>query len=693
MKLCPLLHLLSSVLIFSSINGQSNGQLSVLRENWTNYLLMEEIVPETIEYFFTIKNDGTWSDLDYTNRQSGNWPLHDHLKRTIEMSKAYKQKGHSLYANKTLLKNIHLAYDFWVNKDMVNPNWWYAQIGIPQSLGLIMLLMQNEISQIQWQKGMAIMNRVQFGDKTGQNLVWVSANIILRSILDGDTTFVKEAADKIRNEMQMVDGKEGLQTDYSFHQHGPQLQFGNYGLHFLEDQVKWMFILKGSQFDYSAKQIELMRNYFAEGQSWVIWNKVYDINCSGRQLFPNEQLKKYKRVHKAAAEMMLIDTVHKKLYQSIISRNEIYGNKYFPKSALTIFRTKAHFCSIRMCSDKILGSESGNGENLSGYYLADGAMYIMKSGLEYYNIFPYWNWRQIPGTTTVQDTVQLPQIGWSSYHIKSDFVGGLSLNDLTVNTMQYRRDSIEAHKSYFLCPDFIVCLGSGIKGAKNHHLQTTIEQNFLYENPKILDDESIVQENSSKKGNFKHIIHGKTGYLIENADKVVISNEQRIGDWTKVLTWWPEKEKKRPIFTLGIDHGKNVSGANYAYTVFPSINETDLLKQDEKRDYLILANTKDVQAVKFNKLDQTAVIFHQAGSILLDKNTKLTSSFPGLIIIKKHKGNTSLAICDPTRNLEKGTLVLTGDIKIGSYCRIDNLSTISIDFSKNEGEPIYLFSL
>ncbi|GAL82075.1 hyaluronate lyase precursor [Algibacter lectus] len=127
-----------------------------------------------------------------------------------------------------------------------------------------------------------------------------------------------------------------------------------------------MFILKDSKYDYTAEQRELMRNYFAEGQRWVIWHKVYDINSSGRQLFPNEQLKKYKRVYKAASEMRRIDTEYSELYKSILTENEIYGTKYFPKSALTIQRTPDYFCSIRMCSDKILGSESGNGENISG---------------------------------------------------------------------------------------------------------------------------------------------------------------------------------------------------------------------------------------------------------------------------------------------------------------------------------------
>lgn len=472
------LTILLAVVFSSFIMKTPQSQLSILKNNWKNYLLNEEVNQETIPYFFNLNPDGTWNDLDYTNRQRGNWPLNNHLIRIIEMTKAYQQKENQYYKNKELGENIQLAYNFWVNKDIVNPNWWYTQIGVPQKIGVIMLLMQDEINAEQWQKGMDIMDRVEFGKQTGQNLVWVSSNIVLRSILKSDVTLVAEATEKIRKEMQIANDAEGLQPDYSFHQHGRQLQFGDYGLHFLADQVKWMFILKDSKYDYAPEQIELMRNYFAQGQRWVIWKGVYDINSSGRQLFPNEQVKKYKRVCKAAIEMKKIDPNHIDLYKSISEENELIGVKHFPFSELTVKRTNKYISTIRMCSSRIKGSESGNGENLSGYYLADGAMYTMKTGKEYFNIYPYWDWRKIPGTTTVQDTTKLPELGFGSYTIASDFVGGLAHETNAITSMQYKRDGITANKSYFLFPEFTVCLGSGISGQSNQHLQTTIEQCF-----------------------------------------------------------------------------------------------------------------------------------------------------------------------------------------------------------------------
>ena len=638
-------------------------------------------------YFFNLEPNGTWSDLDYTNKQRGNWPLHKHLFRTIEMAKAYNQKGGNNYKNKKLGEHIHLAYNWWVNNDIVNSNWWYPQIGIPQSLGVIMLLMKDEINTEQWQKGITIMDRVEFGNKTGQNLVWVSSNIVLRSILKNDTTLVAEATGKIRKEMKMANNVEGLQPDYSFHQHGRQLQFGNYGLHFLEDQVKWMFILKDSKYDYTPEQIDLMRNYFAEGQRWVIWKGIYDINSSGRQLFPNEQIKKYKRVYKAAVEMKKIDPNHADLYKSISEENKFIGAKHFPFSELTVKRTNNYFTSIRMCSSRIKGSESGNGENLGGYYLADGAMYVMKTGKEYLNIYPYWDWRKIPGTTSVQDTAKLPEIGWDSYNISSDFVGGLTYDSNAITSMQYKRDGVTANKSYFLFPEFTVCLGAGINGQKNQHLQTTIEQCFS-SSPIVVNNENIsINEFSGANTttDVHSVWHQNSGYIINEGKNVIVNSEKKASNWYNVLDWLSKKEEEKNIFTLGINHGENVKNNKYAYAVFPNIEKENLAKTYQNQPYQILSNTEDLQAVQFE--NYTSIVFHKPATLKIDNTIELSSNVPAILMCKQNYNQLSIAICDPTQKLELGQITVS---KATKNDKAKSVRGISFPIGNEKGKPVIL---
>ncbi len=674
--------ILLALVFSSSATKAPKSQLSILENNWVNYLFNEEVNQEMVPYFFNLNPDGTWDDLDYTNRQRGNWPLRNHLFRIVEMAKAYHQKGNQYYKNEDLGDNIHLAYNYWVNKDLVNPNWWYPQIGVPQNIGVIMLLMQDEINAEQWQKGMTIMDRVVFGKNTGQNLVWVSSNIVLRSILKNDTTLLTEATEKIRNEMQMANDVEGLQPDYSFHQHGRQLQFGNYGLHFLEDQVKWMFILKDSEYDYAPDQIELMRDYFAQGQRWVIWKGVYDINSSGRQLFPNEQVKKYKRVYKAAVEMKKNDPNHSDLYKTISKGNELIGVKHFPFSELTVQRTEQYISTIRMCSSRIKGSESGNGENLSGYYLADGAMYVMKTGKEYLNIYPYWDWRKIPGTTSVRDTVKLPEIGWGSYNIASDFVGGLTYDDCAITSMQYKRDGITANKSYFLFPEFTVCLGSGISGQSNQHLQTTIEQCFstspLYNsNGKVLSKD--------RTANAASFWHQESGYIINQGKDIVVDVEKKAANWSNVIDWWSEKEEAKNVFTLSIDHGKDIKNDKYAYAVFPNMKKENLAKIDQEQAYQIISNTEEIQAVQFD--NYTAIVFHKPGTIKINNSIEIACNVPAILSCKEDHNQLQIAICDPTQKLESGQITVS---RIHIADIVSSTHVISFPIGIEKGKPAIL---
>lgn len=76
-----------------------------------------------------------------------------------------------------------------------------------------------------------MMQNAKFG-MTGQNKVWLAGNVLIRALLQNDEALVKKARDIIVSEI-VLGQKEGIKSDWSFHQHGPQQQFGNYGLSFV----------------------------------------------------------------------------------------------------------------------------------------------------------------------------------------------------------------------------------------------------------------------------------------------------------------------------------------------------------------------------------------------------------------------------------------------------------------------------
>ena len=148
---------------------------------------------------------------------------------------------------------------------------------------------------------------------------------------------------------------------------------------------------------------------------WISWKGYFDINSLGRQFFKDAQVTKALATGFAAADMIVTEPEHKQIYLDFLSRNfsasskpHLTGDKHFWRSDMSVHRASSWYSSIRMSSERVKAAEALNNENLKGYYVGDGATYIMVDGNEYDNIFPVWNWRKLPGVTCYQSTECLP---------------------------------------------------------------------------------------------------------------------------------------------------------------------------------------------------------------------------------------------------------------------------------------------
>lgn len=129
-----------------------------------------------------------------------------------------------------------------------------------------------------------------------------------------------------------------------------------------------------------------------------------------------------------------------------------------------------------MASDRIIGTEMMNGDNMKGYYMADGATYIYKDGKEYLDIFPLWDWRKLPGVTAFEDNAPMPLIKSYQPRNKGTFVGAVSDEKQGMTVMELDRAGVKAHKAWVCTDDFILCLGAGIQADSNLVVTTSIEQ-------------------------------------------------------------------------------------------------------------------------------------------------------------------------------------------------------------------------
>lgn len=652
----------------------------------------------------SMQPDGSWKGIDYQSIQISHWPALNHLSAyVLPMAKAYANPKSSLYRDQRLDSSLHKALDFWLNHNFTSQNWWSNDIGVPNTLTDILVLMNGNITEAELLRALNQM-RGSGIDQTGQNKVWraeIQLKIGLLEYGKGRTNMLGSPKERIRqasNILQqevVVRAGEGIQPDWSFHQHGVQQQFGNYGLAFASTQSEWAFVLQNSPYEYSQDKIDILRNYILHGLSCVIWNGIMDISGIGRQVFPGSPTDKGSAVIHVLQLMAQADPEHAAAYQQVADFNLgkvpqpsfLEGNTYFWRSDLMVNRSKNSYISVRMCSKKIQSTESINGENLLGAYLSDGATYIYQTGKEYENIFPVWNWRRLPGITSYTKK-DLPALSFAGLHNESDFVGGVSDSSSGVAAMFFKRNGLTAHKSWFFIPQGLVCLGAGIKSTDNAAISTTLNQSLL--NGSIVvktnkEERTITEGNELNSQNVHWVYHNHIGYVFLQKEKVHVSADDQKGNWKGVYVDGSPELIIKKVFNLWIDHGANPENASYAYMIVPNAIRESIKQFSRRSPVEILQNDTSVQAIQDSGALLTQAIFYHPGKITVNKKTILRVSAPCLLIAQFLNKKLKLAVSSPPELEKKVIISLNGNYECENCSYDANNDQTSVKFNLPEG--------
>jgi chondroitin AC lyase len=639
-------------LILTGISGCQQPEivypepLVQLHKNIIADILAEPADFDSVEkYLAALKVDGSWPDIDYTSKERGGWPPRNHISKLLVIAKAYQTNGTPLYHKKAVSEKIHLALNFWLENDFQCPNWWYPEIGVPQVLAPVMILMEAELSAEQFEKGIRILNRSAIG-MTGQNKVWQSGNVLLRNLLLKNEDTIRMAATSIQEELVVSTG-EGVQPDWSYHQHGPQLQFGNYGLAYVGDMIQWITIFRNTPFQFDESKISVLRNYLLEGQQWVTWENLYDISACGRQLFPNAQKSKAASLARFFSKMETLDPEFVAEYQKANQYQNLSGNRHFWRTDFHVYRSPEYYFSVKMCSKRVIGAESCNSENIQGYYMGDGATFLYQTEQEFNDIFPFWDWKKIPGTTVHQDNDTLPVLTARGYRIESNFVGGVSDGKNGIAVMDYKRNGLNARKSWFMFDDNIVCLGSAISSAENLPISTSINQSFLKGDViiKTLDGEKSAGEAENLK-NPDWIIHDNIGYIFPLGGNLKLETREVNGSWNWVATRYPEEIVRADIFKLWFEHGINPKSESYQYILVPNASKQKMKEMELNKPFKI-RNEKDIQEVisAYGKI--AGVVFYQPGKSGVFGGIEVDK--PCLVMVKNQTDGLWVSVADPTQ--------------------------------------------
>jgi len=635
-------------------------ELQQLHQNVWDNILEGDLDEEHIDLLLkTMTEDGQWPGIDYNSKTRGAWSPRTHLVNQLDIARAYQTKGSTYYHKDKVSEKVHLALNHWIENDFRSPNWWHPDIGTPKLIAPVLVLMEAELSQEQMDLGYRIMERSKMG-KTGQNKVWLAGNVLLTSLLKRDVDTIKLASASIQEEL-VVSMSEGVQPDWSYHQHGPQLQFGNYGLSYVNDMIKWVSILRNTPYHFDENKVSILRDYVLDGQQWVTWKNQFDISACGRRLFIDSPESKAAVLSTHLTNMERLDPDFADVYDRANKYENLSGHNHFWRSDFQVWRNPDYYFSVKMCSERVIGAESCNSENIQGYYMGDGATFLYQSGEEYRNIFPFLDWKKIPGTTTMQDDDPLPVLTARGYRIESNFVGGVSDDENGIAVLDYIRNGLKARKSWFMYDGQIICLGTGISSNTGLTVTTGVNQTHLSGEVSVKINGQISSLNGKQTlKSPSWILHDNIGYVFPDGGNLELQAENVEGSWNWVAKQYPDERIQADLFRLWFDHGKSPQGRSYEYILFPGANK-EQLESIEKNSPFKIKNDNDIQAVISKDKNFQGMVFYEAGKF--DEDFGIEVNKPCVMMLKKKPDGLQVSIADPTQSEKEIEIMIKGKFK------------------------------
>jgi chondroitin AC lyase len=312
----------------------------------------------------------------------------------------------------------------------------------------------------------------------------------------------------------------------------------------------------------------------------------------------------------------------------------------FFRSDMIVHRRPGFYVSVKLCSNRVIGEETVNGENLRGRYMADGATFLYQTSADYRDIFPVWDWRRVPGVTCATSGTTLAPVG----KMATDFAGGASDGAYGVEGLDYRRDGVTAKKGWFFFDEGVVCLGAGISGS---NARTSVDQRRA---------DGIAETNLGPLGlgveacsGVTWVLDGSMGYLFAKPTDLSAGTQSQAGSWKDVYSAGSPTPITADIFSIWIDH--TAQPGSYAYTMLPGATVEKLNAYTAIPPMEIVSNTPDIQAVRAAGV--TEALFYKAGQLKLP-NLTISTSAPCALILR----NGAISVADPTQKQTSLTITI-----------------------------------
>ncbi|MFH6998535.1 chondroitinase-AC [Flavobacterium sp. FlaQc-57] len=644
----------------------------------------------TIKNISNIESDGSWPEIDYASKAITVWPPTEHLEKLETLVKAYITKESGFYGDDKVFEQINNAFQYWCKLDPKSDNWWFNEIGTPQTLGELLIMMSHGNKKLDKDLQLQLIERMKRGvveKQAGANKTDIALHYFYRALLTEDDGLLALSVKEIFSPVRLVYNEEGLQYDNSYMQHGPHLYIGGYGDVFINGVFKMASYLRETPYALAPEKLMLLSNYYENSYLKTIRGKYSDFNVYGRGISRPNKLNA-QGVTKQLLIAKMIDPEKSADWDNAIARidstvtpsyNIAPTHTQYFKADYTLHIRPNYSFNVRMVSKRTKRCEAGNNENVLGRYLSDGATNIQVNGPEYYNIMPIWEWDKIPGTTSRDYVTDKPMTVFWGEQGTNDFAGGVSDGVYGASAYALDYDNLQAKKAWFFFDDEIVCLGTDIKSDTPENITTTINQSWFRGNVMNSLEKNAIVNDVTITGKRKFntwFLHDNVGYYFPQGGDITLSTSQQKGNWYHINDSYSKDEITGNVFKLWLNHGAKPINANYAYIVLPDAKSAADMKKVKAKKIQIAANNSNVQAVYHKPLEIIQAVFYQPGSLKIS-SLEIKVDKACIVMIKNFKGEPIVSVADPLYKEKNATLTIT---KTSS----SKVKTFNIDFPQNE---------
>lgn len=633
------------------------------------------------EILTLLQEDGSFPDVNYRDRSRTGWQPLTHLSRMKTIVLAYTIEESRYYGNDTLHNAIVNGLRFWHQTDPESSNWWMQRVAVPQQMGVILILLRSGQKPLPAELEDKLLDRMkkkggspdQRGTaNTGANKLDMATHWIYRGCLAEDEAVLSKGVEQAFYPLRFTTG-EGFQHDFSYHQHGPQLYIGGYGKVIVEGTVRLAQYLTGTRYALPDDKMDFLREFLEKSYLPAIRGNHYLYNILGRGLVRMGALRQ-QSLEKILNELALLDPEYAFSYG--IAKERITGEQnagygldsmhiHFWRSDYSLHQRPGYTMDVRMASAQTRRSEFVNGENPYGYFLTEGATDIAVTGDEYADIFPVWDWSQIPGTTTLSvPATMIPRVSRPRDKFgSSDFAGGVSNGKYGVTAYRMREKrhknlKLEAKKAWFFFDNEVVCLGTGIRTEKTTMeapVFTTLNQCLQKGDISISfrNGESALWENGlfSYSDTVTWIHHNGIGYYLPHGGKIGVKSELRKGNWNLISP--VNRDASREVFTVWFDHGSKPEDGSYAYVIIPSLSAPN----EYDTQNIEILNTDSIQAAGHSELGIWGIVFHRPATFRYGEQVSIRVNRECVLLVENTDSEKiTISIADPAKKYKSVTV-------------------------------------